>query len=420
MTDTSQPAPTLLGLSRNFVYAAASAASAALPLAVLLLAAHRLDQDVYGRFSFALALATIGESLMDWGLHQVAVRSVAQERGRAGQVFRNSIALKIVPSLAMVLVLTAIGWISKPEVDVRIACGLLAVSAMMRSYLMTVRGILLGLERFGTDAVVMLLDRVLLLALAAAVLYSGHGLITLGWAFVVSRTIALAVAFAIAGGHVGSVAPSFDPELWRDLGQRALPIGAFLILLNLYSYVDTLMLSLIATDTETALYNAAYRIYEGVIYGAAVLSSVLTPRLSAEFVRDRGRFVSLARQGFAASIGIAGVCALCTVVLAHWGIVFLFGEPYATATGALHILSASLLLVFPIWILQAIAISTSTEKVLIRATIVGVVVNVAANFFLIPAAGRNGAALATVIGEVVNLLLLLYGLGWALRRPSAS
>ena len=407
------------GLRRNFVYAAASSGSAVLLLAIMMLATRRLGVDAFGQFSWAVALATIGESLMDWGLHQVAIRSVARERDRAGAVFRNSIALKIVPSVAMVAVLTAIGAWAYSDRDVRALCALLAVSAVMRSYLLTIRGVLQGLERFSWDTAVVLLDRVLLLAFSAVALVAGGRLVALGWAFVAARTVALILAFAIARGHIGSLTPTFDLDLWRDLGQRALPLGAFLILLNLYSYVDAVMLGPMAGDVETGLYSAAYRIYEGAIYGAAVLSAVLTPRLSAEYVQDTRRFSSLARQGLFGSIATAAVLGLAIAAMAPWVLRLLFGEPYAHAGRTLQILCACLLVTFPIWILQAIAIATSTEGVLLRATAIGVIVNVVANLFLIPAAGRDGAALATVIGETISVLLLLRGLGWALRLSSA-
>ncbi len=420
MSTSQPPTPNLhpppSGLSRNFIYATASSGSAVLLLAVLMLAGRYLGVEAFGQFSFAVALATIGESLMDWGLHQVAIRSVARDRGTAGAVFRNSIALKFAPSIAMVIALTLIGAWAKAESDVRVLCALLAISAVMRSYLLTIRGILQGLERFSWDTAVVLLDRLLLLAFSAAVLFLGGRLIALGWAFVAARTIALTLSFAIARGHIGSLAPTFDREIWRDLGQRALPLGAFLILLNLYSYVDTVMLSVMAGDVETGRYAAAYRIYEGAIYGAAVLSAVLTPRLSAEFLRDRTRFASLARRGLLASVGMAAVLGVIIAPLADWVLARLFGAPYAQAARTLQILSGGLLVAFPIWILQAIAIATSTEGVLLRTTAIGVIVNVVANLFLIPAAGRDGAALATVIGEGVNVLLLLGGVGWALRR----
>ncbi len=419
MTDhePSSSRPRTSGLGRNFLYAAASSGSAVLLLAVLVLAAGHLGVDAFGQFSFAVALATIGESLMDWGLHQVAIRSVAREPGAAGAVFRNSIALKFVPSLAMVVVITLVGAWVYPEADVRALCALLAVSAVMRSYLLTIRGVLQGLERFSWDTAVVLLDRVLLLAFSAAVLFSGGRLVALGWAFVAARTVALAMAFAIARGHVGSLAPTFDRELWRDLGQRALPLGAFLILLNLYSYIDTVMLGVMAGDQQTGLYSAAYRIYEGAAYGAAVLSAVLTPRLSSEFVRDRVRFAALARMGLLASVAIAAVLGVIVAAIAAPLLSRLFLDPsFAKAARALQILCVCLLVTFPIWILQAIAIATSTERVLLRTTAIGVIVNVVANLFLIPAAGRDGAALATVIGEGVNVLLLVHGVRWALRR----
>jgi len=97
----------------------------------------------------------------------------------------------------------------------------------------------------------------------------------------------------------------------------------------------------------------------------------------------------------------------------------LFHAPYVPAARTLRILSAGLVVVFPIWILQAVAIATATERVLLTTTAIGVIVNVSANLVLIPAAGRDGAALATVIGETINVLLLVRGLGWALRRGAS-
>jgi len=414
---TSGPGRVTSGLGRNLMYAAASSGSAVLLLAVLVLAGRWLDPDVFGQFSFAITLATIGESLMDWGLHQVAVRSVARERSSAGVVFRNSLALKFGPSVAMVIVLTLVGRWAKPEPDVRFACTLLAISAVMRSYLLTIRGVLQGLEQFSWDAVVVVIDRALLLLVSAVVLVSGGGLVALAWAFVAARIVGLVLAFGIARGHVGSAVPGFDTALWRDLGERALPLGAFLILLNLYSYIDVVMLGVMSSDADTGLYKAAYSIYEGVIYGAAVLSAVLTPRLSAEYVRDRLRFSTLARQGVWVSIALAAALGLVTVALAPWGLHLLFNGPYPEAAGTLRILSIGLIVVFPIWILQAVAIATASERILLKTTAIGVIVNVSANFVLIPVAGRDGAALATVIGETINVLLLLRGLGWALRRP---
>ena len=304
----------------------------------------------------------------------------------------------------------------RPDAEFRSACVLLAVSAVMRSYLLTIRGVLQGLELFGRDSAVVILDRLVLFGAAAVVLMSGGSLLALAWTFVAARVVALLAALAIARMHVGTLRPSFDFTVWKELQRRAIPLGAFLIVLNLYSYIDTVMLGILSTDVETGLYNAAYRVDQGLTYAPAVLSSVLTPRLSTEFVRDRARHWGLARQGLLVSVVIAIAMGAVTIVAASWGLQLLFGDQFEPAARALRILSVGLIVVCPIWILHAVAISINAERVLLRTTAIGVLVNVGANLFLIPAAARDGAALATVIGEAVSLMLLVHGIRSSLGR----
>ena len=69
----------------NTAYATASAGSAGLLLVLLLVAGRFLSVDDYGRFSLALAVITIIETVMDIGLAHVTVREVARDRDAAGR-----------------------------------------------------------------------------------------------------------------------------------------------------------------------------------------------------------------------------------------------------------------------------------------------------------------------------------------------
>jgi O-antigen/teichoic acid export membrane protein len=91
-----------------------------------------------------------------------------------------------------------------------------------------------------------------------------------------------------------------------------------------------------------------------------------------------------------------------------------FGAPAANAERALHVLLIGLCPVFLIWILHAVAISVFKERLLLTTTSIGAAVNAALNLWLIPRYGRDGAAVATVIGEVLTLTLLIWGLRQAL------
>ncbi len=396
---------------RNFFYSTVSASTAALLLLLYIAAARMLGSvDALGKFSFALLLGGVFETLMDFGLHQVTIRAVARDRSRASFLLRHALAIKLLWASAALAALIVIANVLRPQWDVRVACYLIGGSLVFRSYMLTIRGVLQGLERFGWDAVVVLADRVLLLAFGVAALWLGTGLRGLSIAFVVARGAALVLALAVTQLRLGGVGFAYDAEVWRDLHRTALPLGFFLVVLNLYSYVDGVMLGYLRTDAETGLYAAAYRVYEGFTYAALALSTVLTPRLSALFTSDRAGHRRLALQGTVGSAAFGGAVAIVAFAIATPLLVLLFGRDYAAATSAFRILVVGLPVVFAIWILHAIAISVDRERLLLKTGLIGLAVNVGLNLYVIPHYGPVGAAGATVAGEVVSMGVLVAGL----------
>jgi O-antigen/teichoic acid export membrane protein len=406
-------------LGRNLGYSAISAASASLLLVLSILITNVLGQAEWGKFSVALSLAMIGEALMDFGIHQVTIRTIARDRAQAPGLFRNSIALKSVSAAVMFVVLGGIAWYWQREADVRAACLIMLAAAILRSYLLTIRGVLQGLERFGDDSVVVIADRGIVLVCGALALQLHYKVVGLAWSFVLGRALAVAAALLIARRHVGLPKPEFDKALWRDLQRRALPLGAFLIVLNLYSYVDTIILfALTGSAIETGLYNSAYRTYEGLTYATAILSAVITPRLASLWKDDRAGHLRLLRGSLAVS-GLAAVALTIATWLAAPLVLSIFGAEAVAATTAVRILAVGLVFVFTIWVLHAAAISVFEERWLLRATLIGLTLNVALNLYLIPDYGRNGAAAATVLSELLSMVILVWALRFAI-WPRAS
>jgi O-antigen/teichoic acid export membrane protein len=202
----------------------------------------------------------------------------------------------------------------------------------------------------------------------------------------------------------------YDAAIWRELQTTALPLGFFLVVLNLYSYVDAVMLGVMRTDVETGWYTAAYKLYEGMTYAPSVIAAVLTPRLSDLWISDRAKHRRLSLAGSLGSAALAVVGGSIVYVIARPLIVWLFGADFAPATAPFRILAAGLPFVFTIWVLHAIAISVNREKLLLRTGLIGLAVNVGLNLYVIPHYGANGAATATIVGEAVSLAVLVAGL----------
>jgi O-antigen/teichoic acid export membrane protein len=397
------------------VFAGVSASSAGLLLLLLMVASRGLGQVEYGKLTAALALGMMFETLMDFGLHQVAIRAVARDRAAALRIFRNSLGLKLIWTLGAMAVLMVAATLMRPEWDVRLTCYLIGGSLVLRSYMLTVRGVLQGLEEFGWDSTVVVGDRLLVLVLGAMAIWMGYGLIGVAVAFVAARALALALTAALAKYRIGSIGIEWDLALWRELQVTAVPLGLFLVVLNIYAYVDTVLLNLIRGDIETGYYGNAYRVYEGLTYAPSILASVLTPRLALYFVSDRRRHRRYALGGVGASVLLALAMGGIAFAVAEPLMVFVFGPNFAPAAGPFRILTAGLSFVFALWIVHATAISMNRERLLLATGVVGLVVKVVANLILIPRFGMHGAAAATILSEGISLVFLGTGL---VRRTS--
>lgn len=402
----------------NAGYATVTAGSAGLLLVLLIVAGRLLTADDYGRFSFALALTTIIETIMDIGLGHVTVRAVARDRSAAGPLFRNVLGLKLVwvaIGLALLLVLAPI---LRHDPQVIWLCYLMGASSAVRSYLLTARGLLQGLDRFDIEAAIVVADRLLLLVVGTAVLVAGHGVFGLAIAFVASRGAMLAGVSLVLRRVLHVTTPGYDRDTWRELQAAAVPLGLFMIALNLYTYIDTVILGIMRTDAETGYYSASYKVYEGLTYAPSVLASIVTPRLSYLFVHDRGAHRSLLTRVLLGAVGLGIVLGGVAVWFARPIVVTLFGARYAAAAAPLRVLGAGALFVFGTWILHAAAISTNLDRRLLITTAVGLVTNVVLNVVFIPRWGIVGAAWATVIAEALTVALLLIQVAHRLRTAS--
>lgn len=406
--------------ARNLLFSGISAVSNVFALALLIYASRsgRLSVAEMGILGIAFSFAAIGEPLMDFGIQQASLLHVARDRSTAGVVLANSIPIKALTGTAMLIVLSAIALWGYPAAAP--AAILMLLATTIRSYLLNVRGILQGLEQFGDEATVMLVDRVLMLIGGLLALRLGYGVPGLAGSFVITRLVALALALALTRRHVSHIGVAFDFDLWRQLREAAVPLGLFGLTLSVYNYVDVLILGLLTSESEVGLYHNGYKIYEALTYASGILASVLTPRYAALWVSDRAAHARLARRGLGGAVLLSFAIAPIAWWLAPTALELFYGPDYLAATRSLHILIGGVGLIFAIWILHAIAMSASRSRLLVQTTMICLVVNVAINYALIPTWHRDGAATATIASEAVGVVLLLWGLRDVFRTTADS
>ncbi len=395
-----------LSFLKSSGYASITAGSAVMLVALTMIAGRWLPASEYGKFSFAIALATIVETLMDIGLGPVTVRTVARNGEGAGAFFRHVLGLKIAWGALGLVALLIAAPIMRHDPTVIRACYLMGISSAIRSYVLSARGLLQGLNRFDLEAITVIADRGLLLLLGTLVLIAGYGLLGLSIAFVVARVLMFVVVTLIVNRVTGSAVPTYDRAVWIELQSAALPLGFFLITLTLYTYIDTVILGIMRTDAETGWYAASYRVYEGLMYAPSAFATVLTPRFSQMYVNDRAALRSLFRRSLIGSALMALIIGGGGLILARPMMLLFYGQAYEAAVPPLKVLAGGSIFVFCTWILHSAAIAMNLDRRLVGTTAIGLVANIGLNIAFIPSRGITGAAWATVIAEAVTVTLL--------------
>jgi O-antigen/teichoic acid export membrane protein len=384
---------------RNLIYSTVSTSTAFLLFILMSFVGRYLGETGYGMFMVALAFTTIFEMFTDFGLRDISVRNVSQNKNLTEQYLGNLLVWKTLLSIAVYGVLMAVVRLMHYDATTRMAVAILAPSSFLKNMKYTVRLFFQVSDRFGWDTVLVVVERVLLLGVGLAVLSRWRALIPFIVAFTSVRLLDFLFTLFVLHRKVAPIKLRLDLGFMKRLQLDALPLGLFFVIFTLYSYIDTVMLSKMVRLGDVGLYNAAYRTYEGVTILPTVFWLVILPRLSELFVTDAAAYARLATRSVKAMFVIGVPIAAAGILSSDWLIRFFFHDAFVPAVTTLRILFLAILFEYPNWMLNAMLISASRQKTMLVFGAVGLAVKVVFNAVLIPILGFNGAAVSTLVGE---------------------
>lgn len=378
-------------------------------LLLLLLAARYLGAEEFGIFSFAIAFVYLFDPVYDPGLYHALIREIARDKDLTNKYLSHALTWKlIVTPLFILMIYISVNLIHKSQTAIY-AVYLMATSFLLKSLIDAFRSAMLAHELFGLHAICVTIERLLLLLVGSLILLRGGGLLTFCSAFIIVRLVTLLIVVAITRYRVCSFSLGKDFGFLKKLIYTAVPIGALYITLNVYNYIDTVMLSTFKTDMEVGWYNASYKIYEGLLIFPVIIGTVLMPRLSQLYKSHKESFSPIFLKGIKYVIIIGVFITFNGILLSDKIISLCFGMEYKSATISLNVLLVGIIFVFSINFLQTAMITMDKQKIVLYLAICGLILNILVNLYLIPKYSYVGAAFATVFVEgLVFICLLLY------------
>jgi O-antigen/teichoic acid export membrane protein len=301
----------------------------------------------------------------------------------------------------------------------RLQFTLVVLAQLTGAVLETLAHFFRGLERSEIESALHLTQRALTLALAIMVLWWWPRLDYLGAALLAPPLIALMIGGVIAWRWCQTpfqnlrTAPApqvkSTPIVERCLTpsiffRDVLPLGAGVLLSALYFRIDLFFIERWHGLEPVGAYNAVFRLVEAMRLLPAAVMAVTFPLLVQT---TDTRLV----QRIGGSLATAGVllAALC-IAMSSWIVTAVYGVPYGYAAPAFAVLALALPLFFLNYALTHQVIGWDGQRAYLWIAAVALVANVAANIALVPSQGMVGAAIATVITELVVTAGCLFAL----------
>lgn len=377
----------------------------------------------YGRFLGAtgfgeLYLATSFIALVgfpiEFSFNQQLIRDIAREPKAAHRYVTMGLVLKATLWVGLFLISFLLTFALHYSDEVRWLIVISGFSLLTMGIATTLRSVQTayldaGMAKFG-DVIEKGFDCVVALLLLRA----GAGVIPISIVLVVGSALGMMWQIYRTVKLIG-IRIEWSPEVARTLIRSGLAFLAYGVIGVLYYRIDTILLSVFATDTAIGVYGAAYRLFDTMTFiPTIVVSAIMSPILSKYAVdADKSKLRLAVDKSVMAMLLCALPAAAGLIVTAPNIIGFIYHrEDFTGSEYVLQALAVGLIALYLNSVLTTVLVSTGQERKLPLMAIAALIFNVGLNLFLIPRYMDMGAAWATSLTEV-----LLFGIGlWLIDR----
>lgn len=172
---------------------------------------------------------------------------------------------------------------------------------------------------------------------------------------------------------------------------------------TIYTNLDSVMIGFIKGATENGYYNAAVRIKSILVSIVTSLGAVLLPRASYYLENNYiDEFKKISKKAINFVILISIPMMIYFIMFAKESILFLAGDSYAKSIAPMQIIMPTLLFIGLTNIMGIqMLVPLGKEKYVLYSEIAGALIDLVLNALLIPRYGAAGAAVGTLVAEVV-------------------
>lgn len=364
-----------------------------------------------GKVSFATSLISYFNILAQLGIPKYGIRACAIVRDNKEELSRTVHELVIIN-----LIMSAVAYIGLFALLVTVPRlqmdkGLYMIMSLTIIFnTIGMEWLYKALEQYTYITVRSVIFKFIALAAMFALIHSKEDYVLYGGISIVASSASNIFNFLHAHRYI-----RMKPMSGYHLRRHMKPISVFFVMAcatTIYTHLDTLMLGFMKTDADVGYYNAAVKIKTILVSIVTSLGTVLLPRVSYYVEHDLMKeFMSVTRKAINFVMILATPLMVYFIIFARYGILFLSGSVYGDSIVPMQIIMPTLLLIgiSNITGIQ-ILVPTGREVIVLYSEIAGAIVDIVLNAILIPQFASAGAAIGTLVAELVVMMVQCYAL----------
>jgi len=374
--------------------------------AIVIYAARVLGAESWGAFSYALGIAAFLTIFSDIGINALITKEAARHPELKDRYLSTAFFTKI-GLLAIFIITTVIFFPYLTKIEEAAAIMPILIFVFAFDTLRDLGSALSrALEKMQIEAGIQIFTNFAIVLLGFAFLAVMPSPRSLAFAYAIGSGLGLIAIFYILREHFQNLFGNFHKELIRPILATAWPFGLMGLMGAIMLNTDIIMLGWLRSALEVGYYSAAQKPVQLLYILPTLLATSIFPILArlAKSAADEGKGILEKYVGRVILISIP--ITLIGVLFPGLIINLLFGGEYSPAIETFRLLMLTVVIVYPSTLIGNAIFAYDHQKAFIGFVLIAVFGNVLFNLIFIPPFGIEGAAIATILTQLLTNALI--------------
>ncbi len=364
-----------------------------------------LGPEGFGKYATVLAFFAFFSAIVDLGLAPVTAREISKEGADEKRILGRVLALRLLSSAILLIFAPLVLFFFNYESDLKIGIVVAAIAVLFSSSSLLLNGIFQKNLAMDRVAFVEFFGKLLQVILVTLIVRNDWGFLAVASTLLAALAFNALVVFWLSRSFV-KFSLKIDIRFWKEFLREASPLAATALITFAYFKLDTIILSVLQTNSDVGIYNVAYKIMENLIFFPAMLAGLILPLLSRTLSTNRALFEDIVDKTFKVFLLIVFPLVVGVWVLAPEIIAIVSGAGFEESARVLRVLVFALGFIFFGHYFTMLLVVGNAQKKLMKALLIAAVVNIGLNLLLIPKYSYMAAAGVSLATECLVVLLI--------------